>query len=312
LLTATLASAQEYPSRPVKLIVPFAPGGTADVVARLVSPALSKQLGQTVVVENRPGSGGVLGTAEVARSAPDGYVIGMATPSTTAANPAINPKIPYTPADLTPIINVASTPTVIAVHPSFPAKDYTAFVAELKRNPTRYAFASSGMGGISHLQMEGFKSLTGLFLTHIPYRGAGPALNDTVAGQVQIVMDALPSAYPYFKSGQLRPIVVAAPKRLKQLPDTPTFSEVGLSALNRMSYFGVIGPKGMPADLVRRLNTAIRAAVEDPTVRQRIEESGSIVVAGSPEQFSEEIEGEFTTLKRVVEKQKLTLEGGNP
>jgi tripartite-type tricarboxylate transporter receptor subunit TctC len=308
----TAAAADDFPTKPIRLLIPFAPGGTTDVVARLVGPGLSKQLGQPVIIENRAGGGGVTGTHEMVRAAPDGYVLSLATASTTAANPAINPKTPYGPGDFTPIINIASTPTVIAVNPNFPAKDYASFIAEVKRNPGKYSFASSGMGGISHLQMESFKNMTGLFITHIPYRGAGPALTDTVGGQVQIVMDALPSAYPYIKSGQLRAIVVTAPARLKVLPDVPTFTEVGLAPLNRMSYFGVLGPKGMAPDLVKKLNTAFRVATEDPVVRQRIEDSGSVVVANTAEQFGAEIQREYVLLKKVVEESKLTLDGKAP
>ena len=261
------------------------------------------------MIENRPGGGGVTGTQEVLRSAPDGYTLAMATPSTTAANPAINPKAPYGPADLTAIVDVAATPTVIAVHPAFPAKDFAGFVAELKQKPAAYSYASSGMGGISHLQMETFKSMTGVFVTHIPYRGAAPALNDTISGQVQIVMDALPSASPFIKAGKLRPLVVASPKRLSSLPDVPTFAEVGLQQMNRMSTFGVVGPKGIAPEVVRKINAAVRAALEDTAVRQRIEEIGAVVVGGTPEQYATEINTEFNVLKRVVDERKLKLDG---
>ena len=305
----TTALAQDFPNKPIRLVVPFAPGGSTDVVARVIAPVVSRILGQTIVIENRPGGGGVTGTQEVLRSAPDGYTLAMATPSTTAANPAINPKAPYGPADLTAIVDVAATPTVIAVHPAFPAKDFAGFVAELKQKPAAYSYASSGMGGISHLQMETFKSMTGVFVTHIPYRGAAPALNDTIGGQVQIVMDALPSASPFIKAGKLRPLVVASPKRLSSLPDVPTFAEVGLQQMNRMSTFGVVGPKGIAPEVVRKINAAVRAALEDAAVRQRIEEIGAVVVGGTPEQYATEINTEFNVLKRVVDERKLKLDG---
>jgi tripartite-type tricarboxylate transporter receptor subunit TctC len=197
---------------------------------------------------------------------------------------------------------------VIAVHPSFPAKDYKSFVAELKRSPGRYSYASSGTGGIGHLQMELYKNLSGTFVTHIPYRGAGPALNDTVSGQVPIIFDNMPSAMPFIKDNRLVPIVVAAPQRLKELPNVPTFKEVGLEPVNRMAYYGIYGPKGVTPEVVGKVHDGVVKALQDPAVRKRIEDTGSLIVANTPSQFAEQIKAEYEVYKKVVEQAKLKLD----
>lgn len=298
-----------YPNKPVRLVVPFAPGGTTDIVARVLAEKIAPHLGQSLLVENKAGGGGIVGADLVVKSPPDGYTLAVATVSTVASNPAINPKTPYNPvSDFTAITNMAATPNVIAVHPSFPASDYAGFLALLKKSPGKFSFASSGTGGIGHLQFELFKSLTGTFVTHIPYRGAGPALNDTVGGQVPIIFDNLPSALPFIKQGRLKAIVVASAERVPVLPEVPTFAEVGLPAVNRMAFYGIHGPKGLPQEVVDKVHAAVLKTLEDPAVRARIEATGSTVVGNSPAAFTEQCRAEYEVYKGVVERQKLRLD----
>lgn len=304
------AQAGPYPNRPVNLVIPFAPGGTTDIIARVVAERVQQHFGQPMVPVNRAGGGGVVGAQEIARAAPDGYNLGMATVSTTATNPAINPRNPYDPIkDFTPITNIAATPNVIVVHPSFPAKDYKGFVEAVKKNPGRFSYASSGTGGIGHLQMELYKVLSGTFMVHIPYRGAGPALNDVVGGQVPIMIDNMPSAIPFIQSGRLVPIVVAANKRLTQFPNVPTFGEIpNLAPVNRLAYYGIWGPANLPRDVVDRVYTAVNRTLQDPAVRKRIEDTGSDVLGNRPEEFAKQILDEFNIYKKIVADQKLKLD----
>jgi tripartite-type tricarboxylate transporter receptor subunit TctC len=303
------AMAQTYPSKPIRLIVPFAAGGTTDLMARIVAEPLGKLLGQAVVVDNKAGGGGVIGAAELARATADGYTLGLATASSNSTNPAINPKVPYDPLkDFSPIINMAATPNVLAVNPAFPAKDFAGLLAEIRRKPGHYDYASSGTGGIGHLQMELFKNLTQTFIVHIPYSGGGPALRDTVGGQVMIVFDNLPSALPHIKDKRLLAMAVAAPERLPDLPGVPTFKELGLEPVNRPAFYGIYGPKAMPKALVQKLNAALLKVLQDPAVIKRIEATGSKVIGNTPEQFAQQLKAEYEVYKKVVHAQKLHLD----
>ena len=308
-LLSSQAWAQNYPSKPIRLVVPFAAGGTTDLMARIVAEPLGKLLGQAVVVDNKAGGGGVLGASEVARAAADGYTLGLATASSNATNPAINPKVPYDPLrDFSPITNMAATPNVLAINPAFPAKDFAGLLAELRRKPGQYDYASSGTGGIGHLQMELFKNLTKTFIVHIPYSGGGPALRDTLGGQVMIIFDNLPSALPHIKDKRLIAMAVATPERLPELPGVPTFKELGLEPVNRPAFYGIYGPKGMPKELVQKLNASLLKVLQDPSVIKRIEATGSKVIGNTPEQFAQQLKAEFEVYKKVVDAQKLKLD----
>lgn len=306
---AAVVFAQNYPSKPVKLVVPFAPGGTTDIIARVVTAKIAPNLGQPMIVENRAGAGGAIGANETAKASPDGYSLGMATVSTVATVPVMQLNVPYNPlTDFTPIINIAATPNVIEVNPSFPARDYKGFIAELKRNPDKYSYASPGTGSITHMQMELFKAQTGTSIVHIPYKGAGPALIDVVGGQVLILFDNLPSSLPFIKQGRLIPIVVAADKRVAALPDVPTLSEVGLSRVNRVAFYGIYGPKGLSNEVVTKVHDAVKKTLDDPQVRALIEDTGSTIIGNTPEQFAQQIKAEYDTYKSVAETQKLKPE----
>jgi tripartite-type tricarboxylate transporter receptor subunit TctC len=298
-----------FPSKPIRLVVPFAAGGTTDIIARIVAPPMSQDIGQQVIVDNKAGGGGIVGAMEVVRAPADGHVLSVATVSTVATNPAINPKTPYDPSvDFTPIINLAATPNVLAVHPSFAAQSFDDLVKLVKNNPGKYSYASSGTGGIGHLQTELLKSLTGMFIIHVPYRGAGPALNDTVAGQLPIIFDNLPSALPFIKSARLRALAVAAPNRLASLPNVPTFKELKLEPVNRMAFYGLMAPRDTPQVIVERIHRSARAALDNNDVQRRIEETGSLIIGNTPAQFAQQMKEELAVYREVVKRQSLKLD----
>jgi len=302
------AQAQTYPERPVRLLVPFAAGGTTDLVARIVADGLGRELGQPVVVENRGGGGGAIGAEALAKAAPDGYTIGVATVSTMATNPATNAQTPYDPLkDFTPIINLVNVPNVLTVNPKTPARTLQEFIALLKSQPGTYSYASAGTGSISHLDGELFKSLTGTDMIHVPYRGSGPALNDTLAGQVSAQFDNLPSSFAHIQAGKLRALAVAAPARVAGLPDVPTFAEAGLPAMNNMAWYGLVAPAGVPAAVAARVHDAAAKALRDPAIRQRLMERGALVDGGTPEQYAALIQRELELRKRIADEQHIKL-----
>lgn len=310
LATTSLSRAQgNYPNRPVRMIVPFPPGGTTDVVARIFVDAMSKELGQPVIVDNRGGGGGSVGTRALALAAPDGYTIGLVTISTHGTNSAVYKNLPYDAVkDFTPITKLLSFPGVIAVNPSFPAKDFAEFMRVLRANPGKHSYASSGAGGATNLCMEQFKFLTKTFMTHIPYRGSGPALNDVVAGQVPILWDALPSAISFIKSGRLVAIGVAAERRSAQLPNIPTFLELGVKGYAPDLWNGLVAPAGLPADILQRLYTAAVAAANRPEVKAKFEELGATVVGNLPKEFAKSIEVDVARWQEVAKFANISLD----
>jgi len=302
------AMAQAYPNKPIRLIVPFAAGGTTDIVARIVANGLSQELGQTVVVENRGGGGGAIGADALVRSPNDGYTLGIATVSTMATNPATNAKTPYDPIkDFTPITNLVNVPNVLTINLQVPAKNMKEFIALLKKEPGKYSYASAGTGSISHLDGELFKSVTKTNMVHVPYRGSGPALNDTLAGQVNAQFDNLPSTMPHVIAGKLRALAIASPQRLPALPDVPTFAEEGLPEVNNVAWYGIVAPAGTPAAVVKRVQEASVKALKMPAVRDRLLESGALIDGNTPEQFGAQIAKELALRKRIAKEQNIVL-----
>lgn len=300
-LAGRAAAQAAYPSKPVKLIIPFPPGGTTDIVGRLIAQGLTGGLGHPFVVENRGGAGGTIGGAEIARAPHDGYTLGVGTVSTLGTAPNTYKKLAYDPRkDYTQIVQVAAVPGIIAVHPSFPAKNYAEFVKVLKASPGRYNYASSGNGGVGHMGMELFKSQTGLFITHIGYRGAGPALTDVLGGNVPIIWDNLSSTLPYVKAGKLVAIGLAYDTRVPQLPDLPTFKELGLKDYEATTWFGIVGPAGLPAEVVNRVNAEVNRLITLPDIRQRMFDAGAFPMGGTPAVMKIAVDKEIEKWAKVV------------
>lgn len=303
------ALAQEYPTKPIRVIVPFAPGGSTDIIARLVGERMGRELGQPFIIENKGGGGGSIGASEAARAAPDGYVLSIATVSTMAVNPACNPKLSYDPLkDFQPITNFANTANVVVVNPKFPAKDFKEFLEELKKNPDKYSYGTSGTCSVNHLAGEAFKMATGADIVHVPYRGSGPAVADTVAGQVEILFDNIPSSMAQIEGDRLRAIAVAWPDRLPNLPNVPTYAQVGYEQLNQPVWYGLLAPAGTPEPIVKRLHAAAAKVLKDPEVIAILEKQGAAPSGNTPEEFAKEIKTQYDWAKDVVEKQKITLD----
>jgi tripartite-type tricarboxylate transporter receptor subunit TctC len=293
----------------VRLIVPFPPGGTTDIVARLVAERLGSVIGQPALIENRAGAGGAIGAAEIARAAPDGHTLGLATVSTHGVNPAINPRLPYDAlSDFTPISNLASVPNVVSVHPGLAVHDLRELIAKARREPGKITYASAGNGSLSHMLGELFKASTGTDFLHVPYKGVGPALNDTLGGQVNVLFDNLPSSLPHILSGKLRALAVSSPARLDALPGVPTFAESGVPQLNDPSWFGLVAPARLPEPVLSRIHAAVTKALAAPELRSRMRQAGAEPAGNSPQEFATQIRREVERHKRVAEENNIRIE----
>lgn len=309
-VAGTGAAQAAYPDKPIRVIVPFAPGGSTDIVARIVTQRMSEILGQTMVVENKGGAGGAIGASEAARAQPDGYTLSIATVSTMAVNSACRPNdLPYDPLkDFVPVTNFANVPNVIEVNPEFPAKNFKEFVAELKANPGKYTHGSSGTCSILHLFGEAFKQATGTDAIHVPYKGSGPAVADAVGGQIDSMFDNLPSSMGQIQAGKLRALAVAWPQRLKVLPDVPTLAEEGYPQLNQPAWYGLLAPAGTPKEIIVTLRDAAVKALQDPKVIETLEKQGAAPSGNTPEEFAAEIRTQYDWAREVVAKGNIKLE----
>ena len=298
---ASLVQAQAWPSRPIKYIVPFAPGGTTDILARMLAPKLSEALGQPVVVENKPGQAGSLGAAELARAAPDGHTIGGGTISSHAINVSLYSKLPYDPLkDFSPITMLATLPNMLVVHPSIPANSVQELVAFLKANPNRHSFGSAGNGTSQHMSGELFKTMTGVQMQHIPYKGSGPMIPDLLAGTISMSFENITTAYPPVKAGRLKALAVTSARRSFVAPEVPTLAEAGLAGYDISSWQALFAPAGVPKPIVDRLYGETAKALKAPELTKRLQELGLDAGGITPEELTAVIRSEIPNLGKVV------------
>lgn len=296
------ASAQTYPNKPIRLLVGFAPGGGTDIIARALAPRLSELLGQSVVVENRAGASGTIAADMVAKSAPDGYTLAMGHSNPNALSPQVLGKVPYDPAnDFSPITYIGYVPNVLAVHPSVNVNSVEQLVALARSKPGVLTYASSGIGSTQHVAGALFSAITKTQIIHIPYKGSGQAIGDLLAGQVTMNFDTMPPVLPHIVAGKLRGLAISTPQRMPQLANVPTFAEVGIRGFDVTNWYAVIGPKGLPRDMVAKLDEAIKKAMDDPAVKGKLEPQGVIYGgARTPEEFGTFIRAEITKYQKLV------------
>lgn len=294
LAVAAQAAGQAFPGKPIRLVVPFPPGGAVDFYARVVQQPLSEALGQTVVIDNRAGASGMVGAELVAKSAPDGYTLLIGNIASLAINVGIYPKMPYDPLkDFTPVVRTVDVNYVLVVHPSVPARTVAELVAYAKANPGRLSYGSAGSGSLPHLSTELFKAQTGIDMVHVPYKGGGPMVTDLLGGSVQVVIGDQANLMPHVATGKLRALAVATPKRSPNAPELPTIAESGVAGFDATAWQGVVGPAGMPADVVTRLNEAFNKVMAMPAVRDKLVGGGLEPVGGTPAEFGRFIASEI-------------------
>ena len=305
---ATLTGAwAQYPTRPIRLIVPFAAGGSTDIIARLTAEQMRKELGQAVVVENVGGAAGALGTMQVKNATPDGYTLGIATVSTMIVYPAAHPKPQYSLDDFVPITNIASMPNVVTVNPKFPAKDLTEFIKVVKANPDKYTFATSGVGSINHMLGESFQAYSGTKLIHVPYKGSGPAMQDVMGGQVDILFDQFPSSKTYIDAGKLKAIAAISPQKIPGYPNVMTMEDGGLKGFTDEAWYGLLAPANVPGEVSSRLGEAMKKVMASPELRKKLEEIGARPVGNSPSEFKAQVKSEIDRMKKLVKDRNIQL-----
>jgi tripartite-type tricarboxylate transporter receptor subunit TctC len=301
LLLPLSSLAQNYPNKPIRLVVPFTPAGAVDIASRAIAIELQKQLGQPVTVENKPGAGGNLGAAEVARAAPDGYTLLMTTSGIQAINPALYAKMPFDPnKDLVPVAPLVSLNNVLVVHPSVPVKTIRDVIALAKKDPGKWTYASSGNGTSIHMSGAMFTQLTGTDLLHIPYKGSAPAVTDLLAGQVNMMFDNIPSSLPHIKSGKLHAIATTGAKRDPALPDLPTIAEAGVPGYESGVWFGIAAPAGTPKEIISKLNAAAVQGAKSPEFGKRMKDLGYNLIPGSAKEMAAMLKAELARWTPIV------------
>ena len=302
------AAAQSFPTRPLTIVVPYPPGGLIDLVARIIQPPLQAELGQPVAVENKTGAGGNVGAEAVAHSAPDGYTLALANPS-FAISPSIYRKLNYRPIeDFAYVGRYGSVPNVLVVNPSLPVKTAQELVEYARKNPGKLNYGSPGYGTSPQLSSELFKTMTGTFIVHIPFRGAGPSIAALLANDVQMMIDNIPPEVPMIKAGKVRALAVTSLRRVNVLPDVPTMDEIGLKGYEIVSWFGLAARAGTPPEVVKRLNEALNRASQEPRVRAALESRGATVVQGTPEDFTNFVKAETAKFAPIVKRAGVTIE----